>query len=45
MTGSDVGGLLHDDRPNLLHVSPGQNLSWPNEDKNLTYIPPGELFN
>lgn len=41
---SDPEGLQRNaERPHLLHVSPGRNLSWPEEDRNLTYtIPSGE---
>lgn len=35
----------NEERPHILHVSPGGNLSWPDEDRNLTYtIPPGKVY-
>lgn len=34
----------NEDRQHILHVSPGGNLSWPDEDRNLTYtIPSGKV--
>lgn len=33
----------NEDRPHILYVSPGQNLSWPEKDRNISYnIPSGK---
>lgn len=35
----------NEDRPHILYVSPGQNLSWPEKDRNISYnIPSGNIW-
>ncbi|XP_017773186.1 PREDICTED: popeye domain-containing protein 3-like [Nicrophorus vespilloides] len=41
----DSSGLQpNEKRPSILHVSPGLNLTWPNEDHDLNYTIPKEIW-
>lgn len=39
-----IGLQPNEKRPHILHVSPGDNLSWPLEDGNLTYTIPSGMY-
>lgn len=40
-----IGLQPNEKRPNVLHVGPGLNLTWPVADRNMNYtIPPGMYY-
>lgn len=42
---SEATGLQpNEKRPTILHVEPGINLSWPEEDRNLNYTIPSDTW-